>query len=55
MNDTLGQLGESEQTQGQIIKAARETRQISMNEVAQRLLLSKQIIRMIQLPLRKQN
>ena len=48
MNDTLGQLGESEQTPGQIIKAARETRQISMNEVAQRLLLSKQIITAIE-------
>ena len=48
MNDTLGQLGESEQTPGQIIKAAREARQISMSEVAQRLLLSKQIITAIE-------
>jgi cytoskeletal protein RodZ len=44
MNDMLEQPETSEQTPGQMIKAAREAKRIPIGEVVQRLLLSKQII-----------
>ena len=44
MNEIFGKSNLLGQTPGQIIKAARDAKQISLNEVAQRLLLSKQII-----------
>ena len=48
MNNILESIDTSQHTPGQIIKAAREARQISLSEVAQRLLLSKQIIAAIE-------
>jgi cytoskeletal protein RodZ len=44
MNDILESIIVSEQTPGQLLKTAREARQIGIGEVAQRLLLSKSII-----------
>jgi cytoskeleton protein RodZ len=44
MNDILDAIAGLEETPGQILKSAREVRQISIGEIAQRLLLSKTTI-----------
>lgn len=44
MNDILGDTDMLQQTPGQMLKAARETKKISINDVVQKLLLSKQIV-----------
>ncbi|CAL7963244.1 cytoskeleton protein RodZ [Gammaproteobacteria bacterium] len=48
MNDILESTTVSEQTPGQILKAAREAKQIGIGEIAQRLLLSKTTIAAIE-------
>lgn len=48
MNDVLESAATLGQTPGQILKAAREDRQISVGEIAQRLLLSKSTIAAIE-------